>query len=307
MYRAIRCQFRLIVEALSFRAIAWNIFCEALVRTLMVSFLQNSLGELSRRESKLATPIQVLVSEPDPVSRRIICAILERELDIRVQRIDNSDVVSAMQDSAPDLVIVDAQMPAIRHAANWEAVGVKSPPATILTSYDRISLMPSAAADLLIKPFDVEQFENAMETARSKIANARARLSDVREFRSNQDTIAAQPRFLQRFAAESDGKIVLIKTRDVLWLQSFANHIRVHSAVATHLIRNTMRTVQSLLDPTVFLRIHRNAIVNLDHVAEFFLPAQGNMFVKLDNGVSLPLRRTSRASLRKLLKQYSLA
>ena len=167
--------------------------------------------------------------------------------------------------------------------------------------------MRSAASDRLIKPIDVELFENAMEAARSRIANARAKLNHVREFRSNQDTIADQPRFLQRFAAESEDKIVLIKIQDVLWLQSFGNHIRVHSTVATHLIRNTMRRVQSLLDPTVFLRIHRNAIVNLDHVAEFFLPTHGNMFVKLDNGVSLPLRRASRASLRKLLKQSSLA
>jgi two-component system, LytTR family, response regulator len=273
----------------------------------MVSFLQNSLGELPQMEGKLESPIQVLVSEPDPVSRRIICAILEREPDIRVQCIDNSNVVSAMQNSAPDLVIADAQMAAIRRAVNWEALGVKSPPATILTSYDRPTLMPLAAADLLIKPFDVEQFENAMETARSKIASARAGLRDVPELRSNKERIADQRRFLQRFAAESEGKIILIKIQDVLWLQSFGNHIRVHSAVATHLIRNTMRTVQSLLDPTLFLRIHRNAIVNLDHVAEFFLPAQGNMFVKLDNGVSLPLRRASRASLRKLLKQHSLA
>ena len=275
----------------------------------MVSFVQNSMSELSGLEDKLEAPIRVIVSEPDPVSRRLICAILEREPDVAFQCVDNSDIVSAIQDSAPDLVILDTQTMAISRAANWEALGLKSPPATILTSYDRTSLKPfvSAAADLLIKPLDVEQFENAMETARSKIASARTRLNDVREFRSNKDTITDQPRFLQRFAAESEGKIVLIKIQDVLWLQSLGNHIRVHSAVATHRIRNTMRTVLSQLDPTVFLRIHRNAVVNLDHVTEFFLPAQGNMFVKLDNGVSLPLRRASRASLRKFLKQHSLA
>jgi two-component system, LytTR family, response regulator len=275
----------------------------------MVSFLQNSFSELSEREGELENPIRVFVSERDFVSRKLICAILEREPDVVFQCVDDSDVFSAIQACAPDLVILDAQTTAMKRAANWEALGVKSPPATILTSYDRTSLMPlaSAAADLLIKPFDVEQFENAMEIARSKIANTRARSNDVHEFRSNNDPMADQRRFLQRFAAESQGKIVLIKIRDVLWLQSFGNHIRVHSAGATHLVRSTMRSIQSLLDPTVFLRIHRNAIVNLDHVTEFFLPAQGNMFVTLDNGVSLPLRRASRGSLRKLLKQHSLA
>jgi two-component system LytT family response regulator len=205
-------------------------------------------------------------------------------------------------------VIVDSQAVAIRRADNWEALGVQSPPATIVTSYDRMSLMPfaSAAADLLIKPFNVEQFENAMDVARSKISDARPGVNAAGEYKRSDDSVPEPRKFLRRFAAESAGSIALIKVQDVLWLQSFGNYVRVHSASATHVVRNTMRKVQPLLDPTIFLRIHRNAIVNLDHVLEFFLPATGNMFVRLDNGRSLPLRRSSRASLRKFLKQHPL-
>jgi len=234
--------------------------------------------------------------------------MLDREPDVSFQCIDNSDVVEAIQEFAPDLVIVDTHNAAITRAANWEALGVKSSPATILTSYDRTSLMPfaSSSAEFLIKPFNLEGLENAIEIARSKIANARAKLNDLSENNCSIDGMPRQPKFLQRFAAESEGRIVLIKVSDVLWLQSFGNYIRVHSASATPLVRNTMRKLQPLLDPALFLRIHRNAIVNLDHVVEFFLPNTGNMFVKLDNGVSLPLRRSSRASLRKFLKQQSL-
>lgn len=54
----------------------------------------------------------------------MICSILEREPDIRLQRIDHSDVVSAIQDSVPDLVIMDAQTVAIRRAASWKDLGV---------------------------------------------------------------------------------------------------------------------------------------------------------------------------------------
>ena len=64
-----------------------------------------------------------------------------------------------------------------------------------------------------------------------------------------------------------------------------------------------MKNLQGLLDPMHFLRVHRNAIVNLDHVLEFYLPRIGNMFAKLDNGMSLPLRRANRAFLRKRLRQ----
>jgi two-component system LytT family response regulator len=272
----------------------------------MSTFLQNLSNQHSELVSKLSTSVRVLVAEPDMVSRRLICRMLETEPDVSFQCIDNSDVVTAIQDSAPDLVILDSQAASIRAADNWEALGVKSPPATIVTSYDRTSLMPfaSAAADLLIKPFNVEQFENAMDVARSKIADAKPSLNAAREYKRSDDRVPERRKFLQRFAAESEGRIALIKVQDVLWLQSFGNYVRVHSASATHVVRNTMRNVQPLLDPTIFLRIHRNAIVNLDHVLEFFLPATGNMFVRLDNERSLPLRRSSRASLRKFLKQH---
>jgi DNA-binding LytR/AlgR family response regulator len=63
-------------------------------------------------------------------------------------------------------------------------LGAKSPLATIVTSYDRTSFIPfaSAAADLLIKPFNVEQFENAMGIARAKIAAAKAKFGGVSEY-----------------------------------------------------------------------------------------------------------------------------
>jgi two-component system, LytTR family, response regulator len=274
----------------------------------MISFLPNLLSESPELSGTLDSPVRVLVAEPDAVSRRVICSVLETEADISFQCVEHSDVVAAIQESAPDLVIVDGQTSALRRAANWEALGVKSPPATIVTSYDRTSLMPlaSSSADLLLKPLNVEQFENAIDTARSKIAGLRIKSSNPQEGPRRADRETRKPALLQRFVAESDGRIVLIKIPDVLWLQSFGNYIRVHTATAVHMVRNTMRKIHPHLDPSLFIRIHRNAIVNMDHVVEFFLPSTGNMFVKLDNGASLPLRRSSRASLRKFLKQQPL-
>ena len=233
--------------------------------------------------------------------------MLESEPDVLVQCIDNSDLLSKIQEANPDLVILDVHTTAIRHARSWEALGVKSPTATIVTSYNASSLVPFASgeADLLIKPFSVDQFENAVHAARSKILRMRI-TSQLREHNGSQNNTPPRRQFLHRLAAESEGSIVLLKVQDILWFQSFGNHIRLHSAGATHLLRQTMKNLQSLLDPLHFLRVHRNAIVNLDHVLEFYLPRTGNMFVKLDNGISLPLRSANRAFLRKRLREHLL-
>jgi two-component system LytT family response regulator len=240
------------------------------------------------------------------VSRGLICSLLEYESGMTATCVDDSRLVSSIQESAPDLVIVDVYTPAIRRATNWEAVGIKRAPATILTAYDP-SAMPafaSSAIDILVKPFDAERFQSALDLARSRISGARMDL-ELGERSSDREQPRPARRFLQRLAVEADEKIVLVRVDDIRWMQSSGNHIRLHLGKASYLIRQSMKNLQTLLDPNRFLRVHRNAIVNLDHVEEFHLPPNGNMFVKLNDGLCLPLRKANRALLRKLLKDIS--
>jgi two-component system LytT family response regulator len=121
--------------------------------------------------------IRVLVSEPDVVSRRSICELLERGSSMMVTCVDDSSLVSSIHKSSPDLVVVDVNAPAIRRASSWEAVGIKSAPATIVTAYDSsaVSTFVSTAIDFLVKPFDPERFEAAVDLAKSEIARERAK------------------------------------------------------------------------------------------------------------------------------------
>jgi len=128
---------------------------------------------------------------------------------------------------------------------------------------------------------------------------------EVDERSSDQEQQPPARRFLQRLAVESNEKIVLVRVDDIRWMQSSGNQIRLHVGKTSHLIRQSMKNLQELLDPNRFLRVHRNAIVNLDHVEEFHLPPNGNMFVKLNDGLCLPLRKANRAQLRKVLKDIS--
>src|ERR1700693_2195474 len=107
------------------------------------------MRESEARASTHALPIRVLVSEPDAVSRRLICSLLECESGMTVTCVDDSRLVSSIQDSFPDLVILDVHAPAIRRAQSWEAVGIKRAPATIITAYDpsAVSAFASSAID----------------------------------------------------------------------------------------------------------------------------------------------------------------
>jgi len=262
--------------------------------------------ETETSASAPSLPIRVLVSERDVVTRMFICALLERESEMMVTCVEDSKLLSSIQESAPDLVIVDVHASALRRASSWGSLGINPAPATIVTAYDpsAVSTFASAAIDFLVKPFDPERFEAALDLAKSEIARERAK-SESDHVLSAQQVDVPPAGWLDRLVVESEHRILLVRADDIDWIQSSGDYVRLHVGSACHILRRTMKELQVLLDPKRFLRVHRSAMVNLDRVKEFYLPPTGNMFVTLNTGVSLPLRRHSRFSLRRLLKNIS--
>jgi DNA-binding LytR/AlgR family response regulator len=105
--------------------------------------------------------------------------------------------------------------------------------------------------------------------------------------------------YLTRMSLRAGNNIFLIRVRDVVWIQSRRNMLRVHLHHASYEHRMTMKDILQRLDPERFLRVHRSAIVNLDHVVEFELPRCGNAFVHLSNGLALPVSKAARLVLRR--------
>ena len=253
-------------------------------------------------------PLRVLVSEPDITSRRLVCAVLKGNPRTTVICVEDSQLLSTIDEIAPDLVIVDVHSPSIRRALSWEGIGIQPAPATIVTGFDpsAVSRFASNAVDFLVKPFDVARLESALDLATAVVSQARTAVVPEDPSRDAEHG-GAQRRFVQRLAVEAGEKVVLLRTDNIEWLQASGNNIQIHVGERVYLLRETLKNLQALLDPNRFLRVHRNVIVNLDHVEEFHLPTQGNMFVKLKHGLCLPLRKANRAPLRRILKQHFVA
>jgi DNA-binding LytR/AlgR family response regulator len=106
-------------------------------------------------------------------------------------------------------------------------------------------------------------------------------------------------KYLNRIAVKSGDRIVLVSMSEVFWIQSHGNLLRLHLQNAGYEHRITIKEFYRRLNPEHFVRVHRNAIVNLDHVLEFDLPRCGNAFVYLCNGKALPISGTARSALRR--------
>jgi len=266
----------------------------------------NSIFQASREMANSAQiespPIRVLVAEPDSTSRKLISSLLEDKPEITVECVDQSSLIASIWEGSPELVVVDAHTPAIAQARTWESLGIDWPLSTIVTSYSFGALTPFAgiAVDLLVKPFGFERLEIALALAKAQIH--RTRQSLVRSvFAEPALPLISEPR-LQRLAVQAEDRVVLIKTEDIEWIQAAGKFVRIHSAIGPYLLRRSLKSLELALDPHQFLRVHRNVLINLDHVVEFHIPETGNMLVKLRNGTSLPLRKSTRQIVRRLLE-----
>jgi DNA-binding LytR/AlgR family response regulator len=117
----------------------------------------------------------------------------------------------------------------------------------------------------------------------------------------------APAKYLNRITVKAGDRIVLVPVRDIVWIQSQGNLLQLHLQAACYEHRMTIKEIYRRLDPERFLRVHRNALVNLDHVVDFDLPRCGNAFVHLRNGKALPISRTVRLVLRRGLLSQSYA
>ena len=95
----------------------------------------------------------------------------------------------------------------------------------------------------------------------------------------------------------------MIKTAEVRWLESEGNYVRLHLARKIFLARSTLRFMEQRLDATRFIRIHRTAIVNVDHVQELRPIGHGDLELVLVDGTRLNLSRRYRDRLEQVVQR----
>jgi two-component system LytT family response regulator len=97
--------------------------------------------------------------------------------------------------------------------------------------------------------------------------------------------------YVEHLSVQHNGRIVLVRTKEIDWIEANGNHARLHVGVRTHEIRETLNTLERKLDPREFLRIHRSTIVNVRAIKEMHPWFHGYHLVLLHNGQELRMSR----------------
>jgi two-component system LytT family response regulator len=251
--------------------------------------------------------IRVLVVDDEAPARLRILDLLSKDKDVRsvLEASDGEAAVRMILEQKPNLILLDMQMPELDGLGVVEAIGPENMPLTVfVTAYDQhaIRAFEANALDYVLKPYSDERMEAAL--ARSK-----TRLDDIhlQEFgRSVVLTMATNPvlqRYLDRLAVKSGGITRFVRTAEIEWIEAAGVYVTLHVEGKELLHRVSLSELIGKLDPRQFIRIHRSAAINLEHVQQLEPLSHGEFEVILKNGSSHRVRRTYRALLEQRLGQ----
>lgn len=241
-------------------------------------------------------PIKVLVIDDESLARDLVIEFLKEfeEFELIGECSDGLEAIKSIEKLRPDLIFLDVQMPILNGLEVLEEINTKYLPEIIfVTAYDNYAIraFDFHAIDYLLKPFSRARFRKALFHAKERITQQNGASESKRQLNSLLENHKNKPPHLQRIFVKDNGKIILLEPETIDWVEADDKYLHLHTVKKTHLIRQTLNSLEAELNPEIFLRIHRSTIVNLAKVKEIHPLFNGEYVVILHDGTKLTLSR----------------
>ena len=246
--------------------------------------------------------LRALIVDDEPLAREWVRGAVaeDRDLEVIGESGNGFEAAEAIRRLKPDLVFLDVQMPGLDGFGVLEALSPEEIPAIVfVTAFDQYAVraFEAQAVDYLMKPFSRERLEEAVRRVR-ELLKGRS-LEDFRESVAKIiEKIRRDRSYPEWVLLKADGKNVFVKVKDIDWIESSRNNVRIHVGPTVYLLHETTSAIAQRLDPKKFLRIHRSSIVNIERIKELHPWFNGDYAVILRDGTQLTLSASYRDRLR---------
>jgi len=239
-----------------------------------------------------------IIVDDEKLARDLLKEYLENypEIEILGEADQGTDAVEKIDKLKPDLVFLDVQMPGMTGFDVLEDIE-HEPYVIFVTAYDQyaIKAFEKNAVDYLLKPLDEERFRNAVNRALKRKTLEHSSIEDLlssmkSERKGSYDT--------HIFVQKSE-KLFNLPVEEIVYLEASGDYTIITTKADQFVSSSGIGKLEEILNPEVFIRVHRSTIVNVNYLKEIERHFNGGMVVKMQSGKSFPVSRTYAKLIRK--------
>ncbi|WDE03070.1 response regulator transcription factor [Thalassomonas viridans] len=274
------------------------------------------------------TPLSTIIVDDEPLARKGLAVRLEAHNDINIlaQCKNGREAIETLAGGEVDLMFLDIQMPGLDGFGVIQQIieqGLPMPMVVFVTAFDQyaIKAFEVHAIDYLLKPVGEARLSQAVDKIRqhrqgqqdsvhkSKLVRL---VSDVtgndcekilEQLASNNDQSLAQnlTQYTDVLAIKDGGEVTRVMVKDILWIDAAGDYMCVYTGEGTHILRKTMKQLEEILDPKVFIRSHRSSMVNKNYIEKFCSQLNGEYFLVMKNGKELKVSRSYKEKVKQAI------
>ena len=255
--------------------------------------------------------LTTIIVDDEELARQGLAMRLEEvsEIEILAQCQNGREALNAINEYEPDLAFLDIQMPGTSGLELiGEIQGDVMPMIVFVTAFDEFAVdaFDVHAVDYLLKPVESNRLKEAINKAqklkmqegalgdKQKLLELAASLSGksldaIGELLESGDNLIEHA---DRLAIKDGTSLTFVPVKDIDWIDAAGDYMCVHVKGETHIMRTTMKELEARLAPSIFQRVHRSTIVNLERVEKISSHTNGEFHLILGGGISLKMSRS---------------
>lgn len=242
---------------------------------------------------------KAILIDDEPLAVALVQEYLQAHSDIEVVKVCHNgfEGMKAILEHHPDLVFLDVQMPKLTGFEMMELL--EEPPAVIFTTaFDEYALkaFEAHAVDYLLKPFSRERFDTALQRWRER--HLPVQQAATRELLQQH---TSQPEEQQRVVVKSGNSIRIVPVPEIKYVEAFDDYVKIHTAEGEFLKKKTMAHFEQQLPATLFVRVHRSFLINIQEITRIEPMAKEQYVALLKDGTHIPLSKTGYPKLKEVL------
>jgi len=259
--------------------------------------------------------LSTIIVDDEALARKGLSIRLQEHQDINViaECSNGREAIEAVRAYQPELMFLDIQMPGLDGFEVVKSIleqGLELPMVVFVTAFDQYALKAFEvhATDYLLKPADETRLAQTLDKIREKFIGEESTLHKSKLVRLVSDVTGndcadilhdlehnnpvAISHYSDVLAIKDAGETSRVPVKDIMWIDAAGDYMCVHTNENTHILRKTMKQLEEILDPKLFIRSHRSTIVNKNYVEKFCSQLNGEYYLVMKNGKELKVSRS---------------